>query len=128
MRSVVLSLFVSVAAVIADTGMAFFEKRIRPVLVAHCHECHSADAVKKGKVKGGLQLDSRDGIRAGGDTGPAVVPGNSGASLILSALRQEKNHQMPPKGKLPDAVIADFQRWIEMGAPVVGPRDLAQSK
>jgi hypothetical protein len=53
-------------------GVALFESKIRPVLVGHCYECHSAKAEK---LKGGLRLDTRDGMRAGGDTGPAVVPG-----------------------------------------------------
>ena len=101
----------------ADPGIAFFEKRIRPVLAANCYECHSAAAVEKGKIKGGLQLDSRQGIRKGGDTGPAVVPKGVSKSLILSALRQTEGLEMPPKGKLPDSVIADFQKWIAMGAP-----------
>src|SRR3954453_3073861 len=60
-------------------GIAFFESRVRPVLVEHCYKCHSADA---GKSKGNLLLDSREGVRAGGDRGPAVVPGDPGASLL----------------------------------------------
>ena len=98
----------------------FFESKIRPVLVANCYECHSAQAAKRGKQKGGLLLDTKDGIRTGGDTGPAVVPGNVSESLLLNALRQE-DLEMPPKGKLSDEIIADFSRWIEMGA--VDPRE-----
>jgi uncharacterized membrane protein len=55
-----------------DAGAEFFESRIRPVLAEHCYRCHSAEAAKAGKLKGGLQLDTRAGIRAGGETGPAV--------------------------------------------------------
>ena len=73
------------------------------------------EAANRGKLKGGLLLDSRDGIRTGGDTGPALVPGSVSESLLLKALRQE-DLEMPPKGKLSDEVIADFSRWIEMGA------------
>src|SRR5947209_5698820 len=60
--------------------IAYFEAKIRPVLVKHCYKCHSVAA---GKAEGGLQLDSRKGIRAGGDRGPAVVPGDPAASLLL---------------------------------------------
>ena len=98
----------------------FFEKNIRPVLVEHCYRCHSSGAAKGGKVKGGLQLDTREGIRTGGDSGPAVVPGNPAKSRLLAALRHE-TVMMPPSGKLPDSVVADFAAWIERGAP--DPRD-----
>lgn len=94
-------------------GLQFFEKRIRPVLVKHCYECHSAES---NEVKGGLWVDTREAIRAGGDSGPAVVPGRPNDGLLLDALRYE-SFEMPPAGKLPDRVIADFTRWIRMGAP-----------
>jgi hypothetical protein len=94
-------------------GAAFFEKRVRPVLVEHCYACHSAEAKK---LRAGLRLDTRDGIRKGGDSGPAVVPGNATESLLIQAVRHEFA-AMPPKGKLSDAVIADLVRWVEMGAP-----------
>jgi hypothetical protein len=94
----------------------FFEKKIRPVLVEHCYKCHSASAKK---VRGGLLLDSRDGVRKGGDTGPAIVPGDPAASRLIKALRYDEL-QMPPDGKLPDNVIADFEAWIKQGA--VDPR------
>ncbi len=103
-------------------GLAFFEKKIRPVLVNKCYECHSAEA---DKVKGGLALDTREGLRLGGDSGPAVVPGDLTASLLIEAIRyQNKDSAMPPQksgGKLPDAVIQDFEQWVRMGAP--DPRD-----
>ena len=91
----------------------FFETRIRPVLVEHCYECHSTGS---DELQAGLLLDSRDGLLAGGDSGPAAVPGKPADSLLLEALRYE-SFEMPPDGKLPDAVIADFERWIAMGAP-----------
>jgi len=98
--------------------IAFFEKSIRPVLVDKCYQCHSADAKS---VKGGLWLDTREGIRMGGDSGHAVVPGNAKESLLLTALHwQDKDLRMPPEkegGKLSDSVIADFEKWIAMGAP-----------
>jgi hypothetical protein len=85
--------------------MEFFEKKVRPVLVEHCYECHSAQAAK---VRGGLLLDTRAGLRQGGVSGPAVVPGDAAASLLLQALRHE-GRKMPPAGKRPDPVLADFQ-------------------
>lgn len=98
-------------------GTQFFETKIRPVLVAHCYKCHSAAGEK---VKGGLLLDNREAIRRGGESGPAVVPGSLADSLLISALRHE-DLEMPPGKKLPEAVIADFEAWIKMGAP--DPRD-----
>ena len=98
------------------SGIAFFESKVRPVLVERCYDCHSADA---GFAEGGLQLDTRAAIRAGGKRGPAVVPGNPGASLLLKAIAHaDPDLRMPPKEeKLPDAVIADLERWIRSGAP-----------
>ncbi len=101
-------------------GLDFFEAKIRPMLVTHCYECHSAEAVGKNKLRGDLLLDSRDGSRKGGESGPAVVPGKPDESLLLSALSHD-GFEMPPRGKLPDELIAHFKKWIEMGAP--DPRD-----
>ena len=100
-----------------DQGLELFEKRIRPALIRHCYECHSGAAKE---LEGELRLDSRDAIRQGGETGPAVVPGQVSESLLLAALRHE-SLKMPPDKKLPDGVIADFEKWIELGAP--DPRD-----
>ncbi|HWA97491.1 MAG TPA: PSD1 and planctomycete cytochrome C domain-containing protein [Pirellulales bacterium] len=90
----------------------FFETKIRPVLVQYCYECHSAAAAQP---KGGLRLDSRDAVLAGGESGPAVVPGKAEDSLLLAALRHE-SLEMPPGRKLPAAVIDDFAHWIRSGA------------
>src|SRR5687767_1742103 len=79
---------------------AFFEKKIRPVLVEHCNQCHSAEAAAKKKLKGGLQVDSRDALLAGGDSGPALVPGKPDESLIIETMRYDDDIRMPPKGKL----------------------------
>ena len=99
--------------------VAFFEKKIRPVLVEHCYKCHSADAEK---IKGDLVLDTREGVRKGGLTGPGVVPGSPDRSPLVRALKsKDPETAMPPKGKLPDAVVADFEAWVRMGAP--DPRD-----
>jgi len=99
----------------------FFEQRIRPVLVRHCYECHSAAA---SQVRGGLRLDFRGGARTGGESGAAIVPGRPDNSLLLDALRYQ-SFEMPPAGKLPDRVIADFEQWIRKGA--TDPRDQAPS-
>ncbi|HWG45457.1 MAG TPA: PSD1 and planctomycete cytochrome C domain-containing protein [Gemmataceae bacterium] len=103
-------------------ALAFFESKLRPVLVKNCYQCHSAEAARQKKLRGGLQLDTREGIRKGGDTGPAIVPRDPKKSLLLSALRHDGEiKKMPPRGKLSNEVIADFVKWIEMGAP--DPRD-----
>ena len=96
-------------------GLDFFEAKIRPVLVEHCYKCHSVEA---GKSKGDLLLDSREAIRAGGDRGPAVVPGDPEASLLLTAISHaDPDLKMPPKKeRLPEAVIDDIRTWIRMGA------------
>ena len=96
----------------ADEDLDFFEKKIRPVLVEHCYQCHSAEAKK---VRGGLLLDSRDAIRKGGESGPGIVPNDPVESLVLDAIRYE-SFEMPPSGKLPDHVIGDFEKWIAAGA------------
>ena len=102
------------AAFAADDGVAFFEKKIRPLLAEHCYECH---AVGK-KTKGGLALDSRAGWEKGGDSGMTLVPGDPEASLLIKAVRyKDKEFQMPPKRKLSDSQIADFEAWVKMGAP-----------
>ena len=99
----------------ADGDVAFFEKKIRPVLVEHCYKCHSAE---HRATKGGLRVDSRDALRKGGDSGPAVVPKDLDESLLIAAVRyDDENLKMPPKGKLSAAVIADFEKWITLGAP-----------
>ena len=90
----------------------FFETRIRPVLVRECYGCHSS----KSQVKGGLWLDTREGTLEGGDSGPAIVPGDLDESLLWNAINHI-DYNMPPGKRLPKDVIADFQQWIEMGAP-----------
>ena len=92
----------------------FFEKRIRPVLVEHCYECHSSGAKK---IKGGLVLDSRAGVIKGGDTGAAITPGDPEASLLIQAMRHTDPDLAMPKQKLPANVLADFEAWVKLGAP-----------
>jgi hypothetical protein len=93
----------------------FFETKIRPILVSQCSSCHASTAKK---LRGGLRLDSRDGLRRGGDSGAAIVPGKPDQSLLIRAIRyRDEELQMPPKAKLSDAVIADFEAWVKMGVP-----------
>ena len=98
--------------------IAFFEKKIRPVLAEKCYKCHAENSKK---IKGGFVLDTREGIRRGGDSGPGVVPGDLVKSLVIESLHYtNKDMQMPPEkggGRLPDSVIADFEQWVRMGAP-----------
>ena len=98
----------------ADDGADLFEKKIRPLLAEHCHSCHSIVAKK---TKGGLSLDTPDGIRLGGKSGPAVKP-NDDASLLLLAVQHAPDvSAMPPDAKLPDTAVADLRSWIKKGAP-----------
>jgi mono/diheme cytochrome c family protein len=95
--------------------LAFFEGRIRPVFVEHCHECHSAGAAK---LKGGLLLDSKAGVRQGGDSGPLMNPASPDSSLLVRAVRHEDpDLAMPPRRRIPEAAVADLVTWIGMGAP-----------
>ena len=99
----------------ADESLEFFEKEIRPVLAEKCYSCHAADAKK---LKGGLQLDHREHLLAGGDTGPAIVPGDIEASLLIESIRYGNDDlQMPPKEKLDAETVAKFEKWITAGAP-----------
>ena len=97
-------------------GLEYFEQRIRPVLVEHCHECHSASAKK---VQGGLRMDSRADLIAGGDSGPALVPGKPEESLLIRAVdHTERDLAMPSKRpQLPTQVRRDLARWVSAGAP-----------
>ncbi len=103
-----------------DAEISFFESRIRPALVEHCYECHSSEA---GFREGGLHVDTRESIRAGGESGPAVVPGKPGESWLLKAISHaDSDLIMPPQGEqLDESLVADFRRWIERGA--ADPRD-----
>jgi hypothetical protein len=100
--------------------ISFFETKIRPVLAQHCYQCHSAEALRAGKLKANLLVDSREGMQKGGESGAAIVPGKREESLLLAAIKYD-GFEMPPAGRLPDAVISDFETWIDMGAP--DPRD-----
>lgn len=92
----------------------FFTEKIEPILKQRCFECHSHGKA----MKGGLTLDSRSGWERGGDSGPAIVPGNPEESLLISLVRGSgDDQQMPPEQKLPDAEIAWLEEWVRRGAP-----------
>src|SRR5688572_14118653 len=94
----------------------FFEKKVQPILTCTCYKCHSHES---GKSKGGLLLDSREAMLKGGDSGPAVTPGDLSKSLLVTAVSyKDEDLQMPPKGeKLSDEQIAALTEWVKMGAP-----------
>ncbi len=107
-------------------GIAFFEAKIRPVLVDRCYSCHSAESKK---VKGELLVDSREGLLKGGETGPSVVPGDPDKSLLIKAIRYKDDElKMPPKGKLAPEVVADFEAWVKRGAPDPRAKGAAAAK
>ena len=97
----------------------FFENKVRPLLAQHCYECHSE---RENKRKGGLLLDRREGWALGGDSGPAVTPGDPGKSLLIESVHYENEDlEMPPEGRLSEAEISTLEEWIRRGA--VDPRD-----
>lgn len=110
------SLSASAAADPTPAQLQFFENRIRPVLANHCYPCHSQRAEK---ARGGLLLDTREATLRGGDSGPALVPGEPESSRLIKAVRyNDPDLRMPPKDKkLSDAQVADLEAWVKMGAP-----------
>lgn len=110
--------FSSFAAPIPQDQLEFFETKIRPVLAQECYECHNS----REKAKSGLVLDYREGLLKGGDLGPTIIPGKPDESILMEALRHEYDLEMPKAGvKLDPPIVADFEKWIAMGAP--DPRD-----
>lgn len=106
----------------SQDGLELFEKSVRPVFVERCLECHGPD-----DQQGGLQLDSRAGWSRGGDSGPAIVPGNVDGSLLIKAIRYKDTAlEMPPDGRLPEHVVAAIEKWVEMGAPDPREGELAE--
>jgi hypothetical protein len=103
----------SISAATPEEGVAFFEKRIRPLLAEHCYECHGGK-----KAKGNLRLDSREGWAKGGDSGPAILPGKPDDSLLIKGVRHwDKDFKMPPEKPLVPALVADLIEWVNLGAP-----------
>lgn len=98
-----------------NTGTAFFESKIRPLLAEHCYKCHSEEA---GEQKGGLLLDRETGWLKGGDTENAVVAGEPESSLLIKAVSYtDEDLQMPPKYRLEQDEIDLLRHWIKRGAP-----------
>lgn len=113
-----LILLIAAVPVLAQSNADLFETKIRPVLAKNCYGCHSS---KLKSPMSGLVLDTKAGLRKGGSLGAAVVPGKPAESPLLKAIRYtDSGLSMPPSGKLPDAMIADFEQWIANGA--VDPR------
>jgi len=122
-------LAVSAAEPVQDPAkIEFFEKKVRPLLVANCYNCHSANT----NAKGGLRVDDRNGLVNGGGRGSAVVPGDPGSSLLIDAVKYADNKlKMPPEKKLADEEIAILEQWVKDGAawPAVEiPFDLGASE
>jgi hypothetical protein len=119
--ALLLALLGSASLVVAQSpeqqaaGVELFEKKIRPVLATRCFVCHSASAPK---VQGGLWLDSRDGLRKGGNSGSPIVAGDPDSSLLIKALRHtDEALKMPPGKPLNAEVVMDFEQWVRIGAP-----------
>ena len=100
------------------TGVDFFETKIRPVLAEKCYGCHSVEAEGRKKLKGGLYLDSKEGVLKGGKDGIVLIPGDAEKSRLIQAIRYgDDDTAMPPEEKLSAKMIADFETWVAMGAP-----------
>ncbi len=93
-------------------GVAHFENAVRPVLVERCLKCHGTQ-----KSESGLRVDQRERLLQGGDSGPALVPGDPAGSLLLKAVRHEDDLAMPPTGRLKPEQVAALERWVADGAP-----------
>ncbi|WP_421861614.1 DUF1549 domain-containing protein [Parvibaculum sp.] len=111
--------FITVAAAqptpVATDDLAFFESKIRPLLIENCYDCHSVGAKR---IRGGFLLDSSPGLLRGGDSGPAIIPGQADASRLVNMVRHHPDFEsMPPKSKLSPAQIQDLISWIDRGAP-----------
>lgn len=87
-----------------------FERHVRPILIANCWNCHGDK-----KQEGGLRLDTREALLKGGDSGPAVVPGDAAASRLVEAVHYRGDTQMPPSGPLKPDAIAALERWVADG-------------
>ena len=101
----------------------FFEKKVRPVLVENCHDCHCAETAENG-----LRLDALAGLLKGGTRGPAIVPGKPEQSLLISAINHGEVLQMPPKDKLSPVQIGDLTAWVKMGCPWPDAKPIAENQ
>ncbi|MGH9631521.1 MAG: DUF1549 domain-containing protein, partial [Bryobacteraceae bacterium] len=122
--AIVLSTLCLPAAEPSAEQLEFFEKRIRPVFVENCYSCHSS---KLKTPLGGLRVDSREELLKGGNSGPALVPGNPEESRIAQAVTHQGTLKMPPNGKLDQQQIQDIATWVKMGAPYPAASDSASN-
>ena len=95
-----------------SAGVEYFEKKVRPLLVANCYTCHSADT----NSRGGLRVDDRNGLLVGGGRGPAIIPGKPDESLLIRAVSYTGKLKMPPERRLSDDEVAILKKWIRDGA------------
>ena len=113
-------------APLSPKELQFFEAKVRPLLIKHCYGCHSTE--DGGRIRGGLVLDSREGWKVGGISGPAILPGDPGGSLLIEAIRgEDPDFLMPPNRRLDEGEIAIFEEWIRLGAPdprIIRPSDM----
>src|SRR5579864_222816 len=104
--------FPALAQPARDDAETFFESKIRPVLAVTCFRCHGGK-----KTNNGLRVDTREALLKGGDSGPAVVPGDPENSLLVQAIGYaDEDLQMPPDKRLSDSTVADFAQWVQRGA------------
>jgi len=97
-----------------DQQLEYFENKVRPILVERCYDCHGPES---DPIEGGLSVNSRNAIIAGGDTGPAITPGHADQSLLIDAINYGEVYEMPPDTKMPDEEIAVLTKWVNDGAP-----------
>lgn len=102
--------------------LEWFERQVRPLLLSKCSSCHSSDSDNR---KGGLSLEDRESVLAGGESGPAIIPGDVDGSLLIEAVRRE-SFEMPPDKPLSSRELAILEEWVERGAP--WPRRSAASQ
>ncbi|MCI0363677.1 MAG: DUF1549 domain-containing protein, partial [Phycisphaerales bacterium] len=113
-RLAILLAALAIGADAQNAAVDHFEKTIRPVLASRCYSCHSTSAAAP---QGGLLLDSPQGIRRGGNSGPAIQPGDPEHSLLIRAIRHtDKKLKMPPGDPLSPELVAEFELWIREGA------------
>ncbi|MEM9159779.1 MAG: DUF1549 domain-containing protein, partial [Verrucomicrobiota bacterium] len=99
----------------SSADIAFFESKIRPILVEHCYKCHAADSEK---IRGRFLIDSAPALLRGGESGPAIIPGNSRESRLIQMVKRHPDFEaMPPKSKLSQEDIENLVAWIDRGAP-----------
>jgi hypothetical protein len=106
---------------ITDEHREFFQHKILPVLGSKCYSCHSSSS---GQRRGGLALDSRNAVFAGGSSGPAVNTNEPAKSILINSLKGQDGYKlMPPRAALADSVIGDFETWVRMGTPYPSTSD-----